>query len=85
MLHAKSMTVDGSWAVVGSANADMRSFRLNFEMSVLIAEPEFAARLERRFEEDLGASREVRRADASRASFLRRLGRGAARLLSPFL
>jgi len=34
--HSKIMTVDGRWALVGSANWDMRSFRLNFELNVEI-------------------------------------------------
>ncbi len=32
--HSKLMTVDGSWALVGSANWDVRSLRLNFEFNV---------------------------------------------------
>ncbi len=85
MLHAKSMVVDGRWAVVGSANVDMRSFRLNFEMSVLVGEQSFAARLERRFEADLSSSREVGLEEVAACGQLRRLGRGVARLLSPLL
>ena len=30
--HSKMMTVDGIWCLIGSANWDMRSFRLNFEL-----------------------------------------------------
>src|SRR4029453_9435491 len=32
MIHAKTMLVDDEIALVGSANMDMRSFRLNFEV-----------------------------------------------------
>jgi cardiolipin synthase len=34
--HSKLLTVDGKWCLVGSANWDMRSFRLNFELNVEI-------------------------------------------------
>ncbi|MGO8920625.1 MAG: phospholipase D-like domain-containing protein [Stellaceae bacterium] len=32
--HSKMMTVDGIWCLIGSANWDMRSFRLNFELTM---------------------------------------------------
>ena len=32
--HSKLMTVDGAWSLVGSANWDVRSLRLNFEFNV---------------------------------------------------
>ena len=40
------MTVDGRWCLVGSANWDMRSFRLNFELNVEIYHPALASQLE---------------------------------------
>ena len=39
MLHAKTMVIDGQLALVGSANIDIRSFRLNFEVGALIDDP----------------------------------------------
>src|SRR5699024_9517967 len=36
MLHAKTTTVDDSFALVGSANLDIRSFNLNFEINILL-------------------------------------------------
>ena len=36
MLHAKTITVDDSFALLGSANLDIRSFYLNFEVNVLL-------------------------------------------------
>jgi phosphatidylserine/phosphatidylglycerophosphate/cardiolipin synthase-like enzyme len=32
--HSKLLTIDGVWSLIGSANWDVRSFRLNFELSV---------------------------------------------------
>jgi cardiolipin synthase len=36
MLHAKAFLVDGDYAILGSANFDMRSLLLNYEIGVLI-------------------------------------------------
>jgi cardiolipin synthase len=43
ILHAKFLTIDGEMAVVGSSNMDMRSFFLDYEISLLGMDPEFAA------------------------------------------
>lgn len=45
LLHTKSITVDGELCVFGSLNLDMRSLWLNFEMSLLVYDREFTARL----------------------------------------
>lgn len=85
MLHAKTLLVDDSTCVVGSSNVDMRSFRWNFELSVLVDCEQLAAQLEQRFESDLEESREVALADVEKLNIIQRLGRGAASLLSPLL
>ncbi len=85
MLHAKTMVVDEAWAIVGSANADIRSFRLNFELGALIVDRAFAEGLAERFRQDLKSSREVTQTEIARRSFPTRLRNHAARLLSPLL
>ena len=55
MIHAKTMVVDGTVAMVGSANMDLRSFRLNFEVHALVRDATTAAALEACFEADLAA------------------------------
>ena len=50
ILHAKHFTIDDEIAVVGSSNMDMRSFSLNYEVSVMIRSADAVARL-RRLEE----------------------------------
>lgn len=52
-MHAKTLTVDGRWSLVGSANLDSRSLMLNFEAGLAIDDPRIAAQLERRFEQDI--------------------------------
>ena len=44
--HSKLMVVDGTWCLIGSANWDMRSFRLNFELNVEVYHDELATVLE---------------------------------------
>jgi cardiolipin synthase len=76
---------DGEVCLVGSANVDFRSFRLNFELGALVADRGFAGGVAARFREDLRASREVSAAEVAAWSVPVRLGHGAARLLAPLL
>lgn len=59
MLHAKTIAIDGHWAVLGTANFDYRSFFLNYELVLAVSEPNFCARLERQFHADLRESSSV--------------------------
>jgi len=85
MLHAKTLVVDGAVALVGSANADIRSWRLNFELGALVADPRFARHLEERFVRDLADSREMTLEQVERHGWRTRVAHGVARLLSPLL
>lgn len=51
MLHAKTLLVDESLAVVGSANFDMRSLFLNYEIALFLSGEAEVARLFRWFED----------------------------------
>lgn len=59
MMHVKTMVVDGTWSVFGSANFDNRSFELNDELTVAVADRELARTLTEAFEADLAASRAI--------------------------
>ena len=59
MIHAKLMTVDGLWNVVGSTNFDHRSFALNDEVNLAVLDPQLAATIEEDFFEDLAQSRKL--------------------------
>lgn len=85
MLHAKTMVVDSGWGVVGSANVDVRSSHLNFELGALVVDADFARRLEAAFEADLEESEEVHLAKVRALSRAARLRDGGARLLAPLL
>ncbi len=84
MLHTKALLVDDDTCLLGSANFDHRSFRLNFELSVLLHDRRLGETMEREMQENLARSAEVR-ADRPQAPFPRRLGEACARLLSPLL
>ena len=85
MLHAKTLLVDHDVCLVGSANADIRSFRLNFEVGALVRDADFVAEAGRQFEQDLESSRELTLDEVLSRSRLTRLLDSAARLLSPLL
>src|SRR5579884_234302 len=59
MIHAKILTIDGLWSVVGSTNFDNRSFGLNDEVNLAACDTSFAARLDEDFARDLADSREI--------------------------
>jgi len=82
-LHQKVMLVDDAVAVVGTANLDNRSFRLNFEVTAVVHDSAFAADVERMFEEDFSRSRKMEPGEYDEKSFLFRLGVKLARLSAP--
>jgi cardiolipin synthase len=59
LLHAKTMTVDGLWGTIGSANLDNRSFALNEELNLVVYSRDVVRRLEESFRDDLAHARRV--------------------------
>lgn len=57
LLHAKSVVIDGTVSIVGSANLDMRSFLHNDEVNAIVISRDFGKEMERIFERDEKASR----------------------------
>lgn len=84
MLHSKSLLVDDHLAIIGSANFDHRSFRLNFEVSMLFDDPGIAAQLQRIIETDLASAPRVRQG-RHRPLLSARVPEALARLASPLL
>jgi cardiolipin synthase A/B len=83
MLHSKSMLVDDDVVMIGSANFDNRSFRLNFELSLLLRDAALAAELEAVWRTDEREAREV--GPRRHLGLAQRLLEASARLLSPLL
>ena len=85
ILHAKVLSIDNSWAILGSANMDTRSFRLNFELNLLIFGSQLSKPVDALFERDLGLSKRVDLAEFVKRPVTQRLIENASRLLSPVL
>lgn len=81
--HSKYMIVDGVLSVVGSANVDMRSFDLNFEVMAMIYDEKFAARMAKIFETDLADSYLVEPKDWENRKRASRYKESLARILGP--
>lgn len=84
-LHAKTMVVDGQIASVGTANLDIRSFKINFETNAFLFDSATAERLEQIFLEDLAECHEVTREEYESRPLKARLQESLTRLLSPIL
>jgi len=83
--HSKLMIVDGHWVLLGSANWDARSLRLNFELNVESYGREFAERMGKVIEEKLRGAREMTLTEADGRSYAAKLRDAVARLFSPYL
>lgn len=81
ILHAKTMTVDGVYAAVGSFNLDYFSDRRNLEVNVSFLDVEMAAVIESQFHEDLKDAREIQHSEWSGRTIWQRLLHGIAYLL----
>jgi cardiolipin synthase len=84
MLHSKTLLVDDALAIIGSANFDNRSFRLNFESSLLFEDAHVASALSQLIEREFASAPRVR-TDRPRPLFSARLPEALARLLAPLL
>ena len=84
LLHAKTLLVDNALSIIGTANMDVRSFELNFEISALFYGQAMAQALTQCFLEDAEASCALLRFRGKRP-FSQRFLESFARLLSPLL
>jgi cardiolipin synthase A/B len=85
LLHTKSITVDGEFALFGSVNMDMRSLWLNFELSLLIYDRESTALIRRMQQGYLDDSDPVSLNEWRQRSFKQRFLENAVHLLAPLL
>lgn len=84
-LHSKVVIIDGFASTVGTANMDIRSFRLNFEVNAFIYDPSIARRLEDAFYQDLNKCYELTLDNYLELGRLVRIKEAFSRLLSPLL
>jgi len=83
--HAKLMLVDGQWTLIGSANWDPRSLRLNFELNVECYDAELTAAMARIVQARLQGAREMTLEQMNARPLPVKLRDGMARLFTPFL
>lgn len=84
-LHSKLLIVDGEVATVGTANMDMRSFHLNFEVNVLLVQSDSINKIVKDFERDLLSTKQIKPKAFMKKKVVLRFMESAARLMSPLL
>jgi len=82
-LHQKVMLIDNEVATVGTANLDNRSFRLNFEITALMVDDDFAAEVEEMFAADFAKSRQMEPGEYDAKPWWFRFAVKLARLTAP--
>ncbi len=85
MYHAKTMGVDDTRVIVGSANCDHRSFRLNDEVLACLDDAELAAAHRQMFEHDLRGARQLTREEFEARPWTRKCADQLAGLFRWFL
>ena len=81
--HTKLMTIDDKWSLIGSANWDMRSLRLNFELTVELYDPDLAQRLAAIIDER--RMNPITLTEIDNRRFIVKLRDAAARLTMPYI
>lgn len=84
-VHAKVMTIDGVLSTIGSANMDLRSFQLNFEVTALVYNEEVTRHLEKDFANDLLDAQKIDLQEFKKRPLTHQILESALRLLSPLL
>ena len=84
-LHGKFMLIDDAASTIGTANFDNRSFRLNFEITALVFDSEFARDVEAMFETDFAAARLMQADEYDNKPFWFKLAVRTSRLTAPIL
>lgn len=83
--HAKLMTIDGEWCLVGSSNWDARSLRLNFEFDLECYGVALTAEVDAFIDRKIAQSRRLDRRELAAAPQWRRIRDASVRLLLPYL
>lgn len=84
-LHAKGVCIDGEACCYGTANMDIRSFALNFEVNAMIYDEKIARKMEEIFKEDLKLCTQITKDRYKGRSLWLRFKEQVCRLLSPVL
>ncbi len=85
MLHAKTLTIDDELAMFGSANYDIRSFSLNFELNLFVHSAEAVEAMRRLQQDYMNRSEQAIAGEWPSPTFAGRLKMNLAKLFSPLL
>ncbi|MEJ2186187.1 MAG: cardiolipin synthase [Gemmatimonadota bacterium] len=85
LMHAKTLTMDREFAIIGSANLDVRSFSLNFELALLVYDTDFASEVHYQQMSYLEDSERLTMDSWRRRGAARILGDNVAKLITPLL
>ena len=84
-MHQKVLLMDERTAGVGTANCDNRSFRLNFEVTLLVEDAAFAKQVQLMLETDMGKCHQVNERELNNQPLRYLLAMSVARLFAPLL
>ncbi|MDD5070845.1 MAG: phospholipase D-like domain-containing protein, partial [Candidatus Omnitrophica bacterium] len=84
-MHSKAVVVDDYVSSIGSANMDIRSFRLNYEVNTLIYDKNISGQVSKSFIDDLAECKEFSLSECERTKLLFRFRNSLARLFAPLL
>ena len=84
-IHSKMIVSDDLVSSVGSANFDMRSFLINFEMTALVYDKSFALQCKNAYFEDLTHSNEINVEEFNKRGRIKKMKEALWRLLTPFM
>ena len=84
-IHAKTIVSDSGVMSIGTANMDIRSFKLNFEVNAFIYDDRVAINGENQFRKDMEFSQEITKEIYNNRKLLLRIEESLIRLLSPIL
>lgn len=85
ILHSKTLTIDGTWSLVGSPNFDARSLLLNFEVGVAFYDELIAQQLESHYDKDTEHARLIRTVHWDQRPARHVLAENVCRLFAPIL
>lgn len=81
MIHTKTVTIDGEYALIGSPNFDTRSFGLNYDEALVVYDEALTSTLNRSFAEDQTQAREIMLHEVEHWSIRTRVLNRLARML----
>lgn len=84
-IHSKIIIMDDLVSTIGTANLDIRSFKLNFEVNAFIYDKEVNREMTKAFMDDLKVSKEITIEEYEKRSIIVKFKESVSRLLSPIL